>query len=72
MQIHLTHFLKTQSLSDLKNENLPEIYKKISKKKQIRKIKIGKLDKAGQEIQTERNTSFSVKSGIPHTKLKIT
>lgn len=72
MQTHLTHFLKRQSLSDLKNENLPEIYKKISKRKQIRKIKISKLDKAGQEIQTERNKSFSVKSGIPHTKLKIT
>ena len=56
----------------MKNENLPEIYKKISKRKQIRKIKISKLDKAGQEIQTERNKSFSVKSGIPHTKLKIT
>lgn len=47
-------FLKRQNLSDLvKNQNLTEICKKISKREQIRKVKIEKLDKTGQETQTK-------------------
>lgn len=63
--------MKRQSLLDLvKNQNLTEIYKEIPKRKQIGKVKIYRSDKTGQEMQTKRNNSFSVKSVILHTKFK--